>query len=174
MILYNPLAPSTPVDGSFIGTSVMLTLPTSQGALELAPASPNIPPVISGDCSFKATERAVLLYGARRLLQCLTSTKIGKGFVETEVAPGPGLESLTVESSDKAIEDRLHVIENPHFHMAGTCATEKVVDTNIRVKGVQDLRVVNASIFPAPLGGHPQASVYATTDLAVEIIVEGK
>lgn len=67
----------------------------------------------------------------------LPAPKVGKGFVETEVAPGPGLEPLTVESSDKAIEDRLHIIENPHCHMAGTCATEKVVDTNIRVKGVQ-------------------------------------
>ncbi|KAB8297738.1 hypothetical protein EYC80_001540 [Monilinia laxa] len=174
MILYNPLAPGVPVDGSFLGTSVMLTMPTSRGSLELASASPNTPPVISGNYFSTTTDRAVLVYGARRLLQCLTGTKIGKEFVETEVGPGPGLEPLTVESSDEDIEDRIRIVGNPHFHIAGTCAIGKVLDTNLRVKGVKGLRVVDASIFPAPLGGHPQASLYAIADLAAEIIAEGK
>ncbi|APA10650.1 hypothetical protein SS1G_12508 [Sclerotinia sclerotiorum 1980 UF-70] len=115
----------------------MLTLPTSRGSLELASASPNVPPVIAGNYFSTATDHAVLVYGARRLLQCLTSTEIGKEFVETEVGPAPGLEPLTVESSDKDIEDRIRIVGNPHFHIAGTCAIEKVLDTNLRVKGVQ-------------------------------------
>ncbi|CAD6456580.1 523bad2d-82f2-447d-83ee-838763d562f7 [Sclerotinia trifoliorum] len=146
MILYNPLAPDVTVYGSFVGTSVMLPLPKSRGSLELASASPNGPPVIAGNCFSTATDCAVIVYGARRLLQCLTGTEIGKEFVETEVGPGQGLEPLTVEISDKDIEDRVRIVGNPHFYIAGTCAIGKVLDTNLRVKGIQGLRVVDASI----------------------------
>ncbi|ATZ52510.1 hypothetical protein BCIN_08g02090 [Botrytis cinerea B05.10] len=174
MVVYNPLAPGVPVNGSFIATSVMLTLPTSRGSLELASASPNEPPIIRPNYFSTAVDRAVLIHGVRRLLQALTFTQAGKDVVESEMSPGPGLSSLTLESSDKDIEDRIRAIGSPHYHMAGTCALGTVLDTELRVKGVQGLRVVDASIFPAPLGGHPQASLYAIADLGAEMISMAK
>ncbi|PQE23315.1 glucose dehydrogenase protein [Rutstroemia sp. NJR-2017a WRK4] len=174
MILYSPLAPGVPVDGSFIGTSVMLTLPTSRGSVGLASASSDDPPLIQGNYFSTSTDRAVLVRGARRLLQCLLSTKAGRDVVEAEFAPAPGLEPLTLESSDKEIEDRIRMVGSPHFHVAGTCALGTVLDAELRVKGVTGLRVVDASIFPAPLGGHPQASLYGIADLAAEMIVGSK
>ncbi|TGO59796.1 hypothetical protein BCON_0041g00620 [Botryotinia convoluta] len=116
---------------------------------------------------------AVLVNSARRLLQCFTWTEI-QDFVETEVSPAPGLEPLTVESSDKGIEDQIRVVGNPHFHMAGTCAMRKVLDTNLRVKGIRRLRVVDVSIFPAHWGGHPHALLHTIADLTAEFIAEGE
>jgi choline dehydrogenase-like flavoprotein len=80
------------------------------------------------------------------------------------------MEPLTLQNSDKEIEDRIRLVGSPHFHVAGTRALGTVLDVELRVKGVQGLRVVNASISPAPLGGHPQASLYGIADLAAEMI----
>lgn len=45
-----------------------------------------------------------------------------------------------------------------------------VVDTELRVKGVKGLRVVDASVFPIALGAHLQAPVYALAEQAAHII----
>ncbi len=52
----------------------------------------------------------------------------------------------------------------------GTAAMGKVVDANLRVKGVKGLRVVDASAFPVSITGHLQAAVYALAEQAAEII----
>jgi choline dehydrogenase len=48
----------------------------------------------------------------------------------------------------------------------------KVVDAELRVKGVQSLRIVDASIFPISIGAHIQAAVYALAEQAAVIISE--
>lgn len=169
MVVYHPLAPGVPVDGSYVATSVMLTLPTSRGTVGLASASPNDPPLIETNYFTTAVDRAALVYGVQRLLRSLTNTTAGQDVVETE-APPPGMTALTIESSKEDIEDRIRAIGFPHFHAAGTCALGSVVDAELRVKGVQGLRVVDASVFPAPVGGHPQATLYAIAEQAAAMI----
>ncbi len=46
----------------------------------------------------------------------------------------------------------------------------KVVDTELKVKGVGRLRVVDASVLPLPLSGHYQVPVYALAEQAAEMI----
>ncbi len=61
-----------------------------------------------------------------------------------------------------------------HAHSAGTAAMGKVVDTQLRVKGVRGLRVADASVFPVAIGGHPQATLYGVAEQAAEMILQSK
>jgi choline dehydrogenase len=56
----------------------------------------------------------------------------------------------------------------------GSCAMGKVVDTNLRVKGLKNLRIVDASVLPIAIGAHTQASVYALAEHAAAIISSDK
>lgn len=52
----------------------------------------------------------------------------------------------------------------------GSVAMGKVVDGNLKVKGVQGLRVVDASVFPVAISAHLQVATFALAEQAAEII----
>jgi choline dehydrogenase-like flavoprotein len=56
------------------------------------------------------------------------------------------------------------------YHPCGSCAMGDTVDSHLRVKGVQGLRVADASIFPNHVSGNIVSSVYAVAEKAADII----
>lgn len=78
----------------------------------------------------------------------------------------------TREDWEKAIRERADTC----YHPAGTCkmgdSDDKmaVVDSQLRVHGVRNLRVVDASIMPLLPSGHPQMAVFAIAERAADLI----
>lgn len=58
------------------------------------------------------------------------------------------------------------------YHAGGGCGLGDV-DGECRVKGIQGLRVVDASIMPAPDSAHYQVAVYDIAEQAAEMIAAG-
>lgn len=58
------------------------------------------------------------------------------------------------------------------YHACGSCAMGDTVDSRLRVKGVQGLRVVDASVFPNNVSGNICATVYAIAEKAADMIRE--
>ncbi|KAL1966803.1 hypothetical protein VTN77DRAFT_3768 [Rasamsonia byssochlamydoides] len=171
IVMYGPLgAPGVPMDGTYVATSVMLQLPTSRGSISIKSASPSDPPSIDPNYYATETDRTILIHATRRNLQALLETEAGKEYFEMEVAP-PGLPALTSQSSDADIDARIRTTGIAHFHSAGSAAMGKVVGTDLRVYGVDGLRVVDASVLPVPISGHPQATLYAVAEQAADLIL---
>lgn len=156
----------------------MLLLPTSRGEVLLptGSAGANENPCIRPDYFSTQLDRDTLVHAARQTLKALLSTTSMGSIVECETPPsGPGLghlEPLTAYSSDEAIEKRVRLTGTQHHHSGGTAAMGRVVDAEGKVLGVKGLRVADASIIPNPLGGHPQATLYAMAEQIASMIPE--
>ncbi|QRV90274.1 GMC oxidoreductase [Ceratobasidium sp. AG-Ba] len=77
--------------------------------------------------------------------------------------------------TDEVIEGWLRREVETIYHPVGTArmgtsAENSVVDARLRVHGIQGLRIVDASIFPTQLSGHPCAGVVATAEKAADLI----
>ncbi|KAH7303667.1 hypothetical protein B0I35DRAFT_446387 [Stachybotrys elegans] len=162
-----PGIPGIPIDGSHIATSTMLLRPTSRGKVSIRSNSISDPPRIEPNYLSTALDRDTLVHATRETLKAL-STGAMRPIIESETPPsGPGLDGLTpltADAPDETIEERIRRTGMQHHHSGGTAAMGRVVDTEGNVIGVHQLRIADASIIPIPLGGHPQASLYAMAE----------
>lgn len=165
----NATSPSIPMDGSHITSTVVGLLPTSRGSVTLASTDSTASPRI--DPHYYATEvdRYVMRSGLKKMMEVLLHTKEGQAIVEGETV-GEGRSPLTSASSDEQLDERIKERGKTLYHPAGTAAMGTVVDCDLRVYGVENLRVVDASVIPTPIAGHIQACVYAVAEQAADII----
>ncbi|KAK8113061.1 hypothetical protein PG984_013587 [Apiospora sp. TS-2023a] len=155
---------------------LMAMKPTSRGTVTISSRDPEDPPVL--DPKYYATEvdRYVWRHGLRRVAALMTgdTTVLGREIVEAEaLPPDAGIEPLTTDTSDEDLDKRVRAQGISTYHGAGSCSMGSVVDSDLRFKGVQNLRVVDASVIPIAIGAHIQASVYALAEQAAFIISEG-
>ena len=148
----------------------MLFLPTSRGRISIASNSVIDKPVIDSNYYTTSVDRTALTYGTRRVLQAFLEAWAGKSFIATKVAP-PGFSNLTTNSTDGEIDARVRATGMAHHHSAGSAAMCRVVGTDICVYGVNGLRIVDASVLPVAIGGHPQATLCALAEQAADLIL---
>ncbi|KAI0905860.1 choline dehydrogenase [Ustulina deusta] len=170
-----PGIPGIPVDGTHIATSTMLLLPTSRGTVSIRSNSPNDPPRIEPSYFSTPIDRDALIHATQQTVRVITATEAMKPIVEGESPPSgnglDGLQPLNADASDELIEERIRLTGTQHHHSGGTASMGRVVDGEGKVLGVQGLRVGDASIIPVPLGGHPQATLYAVAEQLTDMII---
>jgi choline dehydrogenase-like flavoprotein len=159
MFVDSGLGPPTHHSLSF-GPS-MLT-PRSRGSVMLASDEPTAKPRIQHN----------YLHAEADLEAAVTATRIG-----LEIARQPALAPYTEHwfqppASESDRDLRAHVRSYAHsiFHPAGTCAMGTVVDAELRVRGLESLRVVDASVMPTLVRGNPNAAVIAIAEKAADAI----
>lgn len=98
-----------------------------------------------------------------------------EGFLNPSNAPAP-LQYITL--TDHSLTSSLVRAFILGYHAAGTCAMGKpddplaVVDSQLRVRGVEGLRVADVSIMPKLHGGHTQMPAYGIGEKAADMIKE--
>jgi choline dehydrogenase len=73
-------------------------------------------------------------------------------------------------TSDEDILDGIRAHLQTLYHPVGTCAIDAVVDRELRVLGVEALRVVDASVMPTVPRGNTNAPVIALAERASDLI----
>lgn len=141
--------------------------PHSRGSVRLASAEPTAPPLI--DPGFFTDERDIaLMLRAARAAREVGAADALKPWRAAEVIPGPRV------SSDDELVAYLRRAAGTYFHPVGTCrigsGTDAVVDTELRVRGVEGLRVADAAVMPSPPAANPNATVLAIAEKAAALI----
>lgn len=160
-----------PPDGTHIASAVLGMQPTSRGSIRLASADPSTSPVIDPNYYATIADRVALRTGIRQVMRVLQETSEGRDMIDSETPPN-GFAPLRLDSTDEEIDARVRRVGNTFYHAACSAAMGKVVDTDLRVYGVERLRVVDASVLPVSISAHYQVCVYAIAEKAADLILE--
>lgn len=143
-------------DAFTIGPAVVA--PRSRGRLMLKSANPLDPPLIDFGLLSDAEGRdAAALIAAARLARKIAATPPLADYAEGEVFPGSGT------TTDDELLEQLGQQLQTAYHPTSTCRmgsdARSVVDPQLRVRGIENLWVVDASVMPLVPRGHPNAVV---------------
>ena len=164
------LPPDHPEAGATNRHGITLTAyinrPQSRGGIKLASADPLDRPIIDFNYFSAPDDLRCAMAGVRWNLKIL----YGKAFDDIrgqEVAPGVS------NRSDEALENFVRRTASTTWHPAGTCKMGQddmaVVDAQLRVHGVNGLRVVDASIMPTIVSGNTNAPVMMIAEKAADL-----
>ncbi|WP_420731284.1 GMC family oxidoreductase [Hwanghaeella sp. 1Z406] len=145
--------------------------PKSRGSIQINSADPLAPPMIDAR-AYSASEDLDEMLEAVEFIRKLVATKAFSGITESEIVPGPDVQSRSDLLQD--IRQRTGTV----YHPSCTCAMgldpkASVLDSELRVRGLDGLRVVDASSFPNIVSGNLNVPVMMLAVQASEIISKG-
>jgi choline dehydrogenase len=144
-----------------------LIYPKSRGELTLTSTDPAVAPRIDPHFLEHPDDSRLLARGYRIARDIVRGSKM-KSFVQDELAPG----GHRTSDQDLAAEIRLRA--HTVYHPVGTCRMGKderaVVHPDLRVRGLDGLRVADASIMPSVTGGNTNAPCIAIGERAAAFI----
>jgi choline dehydrogenase len=138
--------------------------------LEIRSADPAAPPRIQPNYLATGHDLADLLAGAKFLRRLAATPALGD-VIEAELKPGPAAQSDEDLIAD--IRARAYSV----FHPCGSCGmgpdpARAVVDPRLKVHGLEGLRVVDASIFPAIPSGNINAPAIMVGEKGADLVLE--
>lgn len=141
--------------------------PASMGSIHIASRDPNQFPVIAANYGAATEDRAAIV-AATRILRRFAEQEPLASLIESETLPGPQAQA------DEEILAALDRYGNAGMHTVGSCRMGKdaasVVDPELRVRGVEGLRVMDASVMPVIPSGNTNGPVMAMAWRAAELI----
>ncbi|KDQ17549.1 hypothetical protein BOTBODRAFT_105670 [Botryobasidium botryosum FD-172 SS1] len=159
--------------GGVFGLGVALLRPTSVGTIKLRSSNPTDPPIIDPNYFNTQHDLDVLVRGLRIMLEIVKTEPFASVIVHTDTHPDldHGLDKLSDDELKDIIRRRVETV----FHPVGTAKMAPlnaggVVDPYLRVHGIPNLRIVDASIMPTIISGHTVTPVIAIAEKAADMI----
>jgi choline dehydrogenase len=137
--------------------------PRSRGSMTLRSPDPLEAPEIDPSYLQDSEDIRVLVEGIKLARRIAGSRPLGRWF-SGERAPGAHVRT------DEQIADWIRANAHTIYHPVGTCALGRVVDAELRVRGVPGLRVADASVIPRLMRGHPHAATTMVAERAADLI----
>lgn len=159
--------------GSVVQSPLWNMLPFSRGSVHVNNSSPDATPSIDPNF-YLADWDNIGEAAAGRLARKFLAQGRASGWVGREIIPGLG--NVTADASDAKWTEYAKKYATPVHHPVGTTAMMAkelggVVDCRLKVYGTNNVRVVDAGIFPAQVNGHLTSTIYAVAERAADIIM---
>ncbi len=141
----------------------------SRGQVTLASADPADPPRINLNYFDHPADMRAAIWALRRAREIAAAPAL-RGFgITEEISPGPSA------TDDAALESHIWATAETCYHPACTCRMGNddlaVVDSSLRVRGIDRLRIADASIMPELPNGNTCAPTYMIAEKAASLIV---
>ncbi len=144
--------------------------PESRGTIHIKSPDPNTYPAIVPNYLSAALDQEVAVAGLRWARRIAGQPALAT-LVEREVDPGPDVQS------DEDLLDYAQAAGSTIYHPVGTCKMghdrAAVVDPQLRVHGVERLRVVDASVMPRLVSGNTNAPTIMIAEKAADLLISG-
>ncbi|MEV4434700.1 GMC oxidoreductase [Streptomyces sp. NPDC049555] len=147
--------------------------PRSRGRLYLTSADPSVKPAL--DFRYFTDEEdydARTLVDGIKLAREIARTEPLAGWLKREVCPGPDV------TTDEAISEYARKVAHTVYHPAGTCrmgaVTDEtaVVDPQLRIRGLEGIRIADASVFPTMPAVNPMIGVLMVGEKCVDLLAQ--
>jgi len=156
-----------PAWGRFASLLPGLIYPRSEGEVRLRSADPAAAPAIDPRYFSAARDLDHLVAGVK-LAREIAATAPLAGVLGKEVFPGPDV------TTDDQLRANIRATCNTIFHPVGTCRMgtdpTAVVDIELRVRGLDGLRVADASIMPRIIGGNTNAPTIMIAEKCADLM----
>ena len=173
-VQYQFLAGSAPKTGDPMHPFPACTLvaipcrPESRGWLRLSSPDPTKPP--SMQPNYLSTQRDKdTIVAALRVSRTIFATPAMKRFLTEEIFPGPGAQT------DEELLNHIRETAGTTFHQTSTCMMGpgplSVVDAELKVKGIDGLRVIDASVMPTVVSGNTNATVIMIAEKGADLLL---
>jgi choline dehydrogenase-like flavoprotein len=155
-------------DGHAMTIAPALVSPQARGRVWLRSADPFAKPRILTNSLAEPDDVASMVAAMRMGREIAAASPVGDVVVR-ELKPGA--EAQEPDELEAALRERLELI----YHPAGTCrmsdtGDDAVVDSDLRVHGIDSLRVIDASIFPLIPGGNTHAPTVMVAERGADLI----
>ncbi|RDK06512.1 GMC family oxidoreductase [Cupriavidus lacunae] len=155
-------------DCDAISANVYRVRPASRGEILLRSADPLQSPAFHANFLSAPEDQEATLSGLRLIRRVLSTDPIASGIVG-ELQPGPEARS------DEQLIEFVGKYGKSSYHPVGTCKMGNdalaVVDARLRVRGVNRLRVIDASVMPTPTSGNTAAGTTMIGEKGADMIL---
>ncbi|QDQ16303.1 glucose-methanol-choline oxidoreductase [Streptomyces spectabilis] len=161
-IPYHPPTLAAPENCFTLGVA---TVPRARGAVRIADADPDTPPLIDPGYLTDEDDVRRMLHGIEVAREVAAAGPLAD-WGAREVLPG--------QARSRAF---LTAATGPYFHLAGSCAMgtgpDAVVDPGLRVRGLSGLRVADASVMPSIVSVNTHAAALVIGEKAADLVRSG-
>jgi choline dehydrogenase len=154
--------------GHAFSVANVLLHPQSRGAVKLRSVDPKDKPLIQFNLLQTEDDRAAFRRYVR-FTRSFFETEPAAGLVSREVIPGAGIQ--TDAEIDAFVRSRIGTAMHPTSTCAMGTGAEAVLDSELKVRGLSGLRVVDCSSMPTIPGGNTNAPVIMVAEKAAELIL---
>jgi choline dehydrogenase-like flavoprotein len=157
-------------DGTCFCSGAILMHPESRGSVTLKSSNPSDPPIIDPNFLDHPFDRLAMIDAVRESRRLVKETSLNKYWIKPILAPA--------DDTNEAIWEYIKGLIMSIWHASSTVSMGKpddpmaCVDANMKLRGLQNLRVADMSVCPLVISGHTQAVAYQIGQAAAEKILD--